>query len=1018
MKKHKIFCDRINNYLKFSLLEPLMVYRKWKNKPIDIITMRYKRNRLNQICCLICVFLFSFFLMKVTASGLNEWSFNKDASGLTLSQATNSGTQSAVFSAGGEGFLETDGNGSLLCTRTSSSTNEMWTNGALLDADLDDMTSGVYYLRYDCAYDLTTRDHTDGSVLGLSVLDESGSNIAGVVIAKGNTNSLPDFEVNKLCSLASSGSVAVILKVDLDTKTMAAWYNYTGDNSFDESSPATSNVPVKLTAINKLQFQATGNFRPEGSDDYAAADHIRTAATWEEITLPTSLPLSFHSIFQKNMVLQRDVNVPTWGHVTPGENVTVRMDDVIKDTVSADMNGRWISRLGTYVADGGLPHVLEVSSGNQTVQLANVVFGDVYLASGQSNMAFPMRGVGDGPATGYSEELASADSFPLIRQTAVSLVSSQTVQEDIPLRINWTECSAASLGSFSAVGYFFAKPIYEETGVPIGIILSAWSGQKIERFWSPSGVDAVPELTGMNQYQEEGGITDLYDIYNSMIAPLIPFGIKGVIWYQGEANANQLSDADIYRFKMNALMRGWRQDWGLGSFPFYFVQLANYTAVTDWAGLRESQMAALTETNSGMAVTIDIGNDSNLHPLNKYDVGQRLARWALVNDYGRNLGYSGPLYQSCQIEDASIRILFDYADTGLMIGRKDSTNLVIETVGPLQNFEIAGPDKNFTEAEAVIDRDTVLVSSSAVSEPMYVRYCYTNAPQGTNKLYNTSGLPAAPFRTDESYRLQVISGSGSASNLLPGATVIISATAQSGKIFDRWIGASSEINNLNDSTATVTMPSHALYLLATYRDTADAAYTNTVYGGYGSGTSKAGSLLNIKATVPDGQTFDHWSGDTQSVFNVNAADTLLRMPATNISVTAVCRPIDSVGDGIDDDWRATWFDGDGSTTNSQSAADADPDGDGMTNKQEFLAGTSPISATSVLRLDSVISANTLALRFDSISGHRYQLEMTDSLIPINWEPVLYNIAGDNLQKELFLNMVNRTNMFYRLRLKL
>jgi TusA-related sulfurtransferase len=506
-------------------------------------------------------------------------------------------------------------------------------------------------------------------------------------------------------------------------------------------------------------------------------------------------------------------------------------------------------------------------------------------------------------------------------------------------------------------------------------------------------------------------------MYNGMIAPLAPYGMRGVIWYQGEANQGQGSN--IYQYKMYALMRGWRQKWGRGDFPFYFVQLPSYHYSEGREMIRESQLKALSETNSGMSVAIDIGEYDSNHPSNKFDTGRRLARWTLVKDLHYDLAYSGPLYRNALIEGSQIRVLFDYAEKGLMAAVKNSTNAVVANNNPMQDFEIAGSNKVFVSATATIDRDTVVVSSPGITNPVYVRYCYTGTVFGSNRLFNVDGFPASPFRTDESYKLDVISGSGgTASNLAVGATVSITATnPASGKVFDRWIGAASEINNLNSATATVTMPHRSLYLLATYRDSAAPIYTLTVNNGFGDGTSQVGSILNIEADAPPtGQRFDHWTGNTQNVVNVHASCTTLRMPASNIAVTAVYSAEDSVGDGVLDSWRALYFGGSGTTTNSDSAANADPDGDGMSNFQEYKAGTSPDDAQSVLRLGSIISGSDMTINFPTVGGRRYRLEMTDSLTTPAWETVLYNIVGDGKQKYNQFDLGAFSKGFCRLRL--
>ena len=967
------------------------------------------------------IYLFLYCILACIPSGfaadpLNEWTFVMDPAGKTLSEAANTGTETAQFAPGGTGILETDGLGGLLGTGNAPS-NGMWTSGSILDAAITRPSSGVQYLRYDFRYDLSDVRNDCGTVLGISFMDETGTNIAGVFFHDNNSTASPDglTETQITGGLARTGTVSVIMQIDTGAGKMSAWYDLTGSNSFSETNPSLNNVSVKLTSIDKLRFQATGDFRPvKSSINQATVDNIRTASTWDEITAPLAVTRLFMSpLFQDHMVLQRNMNAPVWGRAAPGAVVTVRLDDAIVGTAVADSSGKWLARIGSHANDGGLSHVLVISAPNErSIQINDVVFGDVYIASGQSNMYRLMK---DG-ILAYNEEVAAAD-YPLIRVLQVALTATNTPQADPVLSSAWTQCSPSTVSGYSAAGYFFARDVYRITGVPVGLLSCAWGGQKIDRFLDPAGVASIPEMAGLEQYQEQGGVNNLYDIYNAMIAPLIPYGMLGAIWYQGEANS---SEADFYCYKMQALVRGWRQAWGLGNFPFYYVQLSTWTAGVDWPGLRSAQLRFLSETNTGMAVTIDTGDadPTNIHPHDKQDVGYRLAQWTLAKDFGRNIVYSGPLFNRAVQEGSRMRVLFDYADGGLITGIKDGTNPVVSVSGSLENFEIAGADKVFTNASAVIDADTVIVSNPAVASPMYVRYCYANVPSGSNLLYNTAGLPASPFYMNKAYRLDVISGSGSSTNLVPGTQQTITAnTPASGKVFDRWIGAAAEINNPNSSTATVTMPDHALYLLATYRSSTNPVYTLTVHGGYGGGTSQAGSILNIDAAAPaTGQIFDHWTGDTQDVVNIDVSSTTLRMPTNNVSVTAVYRVVDSVGDGIPDAWRAMYFGGDGTSTNSNSAAEADPDHDGMNNLQEYLAGTDPVSSRSVLKIEPLsISASGIQTGFRSATGHRYRFETTDDLKTAAWSPLLYNITGDGTLKTLMLNRDDSPSCFYRIK---
>lgn len=950
---------------------------------------------------------------------LNEWAFERDRAGLTLSQAANSGRDGSVFSSGGVGFLETDGEGRLVCTYSGGETGEVWYSGAVLDADIPDIFSESLYIRFDFRFDFSDTPRS-GAVLGIGTVDSLGLHTAGLAaVYEGEGYSLPaERTITPVATNLFSGSrISAIMKVNLDNQTMSVWYDLTGGNNFDETNPAASDVLIHLEDIDKLWLQATGDFRPAGSTDYASVDNIRTASTWEEIITPLARakPLAVHPLFHQNMVLQRDIAAPVWGRVTPDTTVNITLDGVIAGTEVADENGDWVVKLGPYSADGGMPHVLRIiSEREEIIQINDVVFGDVYIAAGQSNMEKAMYGAGVGGVDGYEEEVAVANTYPLIRHVALFRTNSVTARSEPVFRLNWTKCSSSSLANFTAVGYFFAKNIHLATGVPVGLVNAAWGGQDIERFLSPSGVAAVPELSGLRQYQEQGGVTNLYDIYNAMIVPLIPYGVRGVIWYQGENNGN---DSYLYQHKMQALIRGWRYDWGQGNFPFYYVQLPNYSTTAGWTEVRDAQFRTLAETNTGMAVTIDVGNDGDIHPSNKTDVGYRLAQWALAKDYKQNRVCSGPLYRNAIVEGSQIRVIFDYADGGLVVGQKSGANPVEVIDGPLQNFSIAGPTGSFVGATAVIDKDSILVSSPNITTPVHVRYGYANAPTGVNKLYNAAGLPASPFRTDEGYRIDVRAGTGnSPTRNLPGEQVpIVASAAVPGKVFDRWIGAASEIENLHATNTTVTMPTHALYLLAAYRNESDPIYTLTVSNGFGGGDSRAGSIINIEAASPSsGQVFDYWSGDTEEIINIYDAHTTLRMPARNVIIVPVYRIIDSVGDGLPDAWRALYFGGDGTSTSEQSGANADPDGDGMSNWKEYVSGTFPLDAQSFLCMGSGFSSEGFHLRFQSTEGIRYRIEKTGSLINPVWEVVNYNINGDGMAKQIGVGVGADLNAFFKL----
>ena len=311
-------------------------------------------------------------------------------------------------------------------------------------------------------------------------------------------------------------------------------------------------------------------------------------------------------------------------------------------------------------------------------------------------------------------------------------------------------CTPQTAGGFTAVGFYFARDVQAKTGIPIGLLDDSWGGSKIEPWIASAGIELVPELSGA-----QGG-NGWSGMYNAMIHPLTRFPIKGVLWYQGESNGGE---GESYYQKMSALVLGWRKVWQQNEMPFYFVQLANFQGANDnpaggdgWSKLREAQTKALLIPNTGMAVIIDtvpLNEAGDIHPKNKFDVGSRLARWSLSRDYGqKDMVVSGPLYKSLQVDGSKVRLAFDHIGSGLIVGAKQGRAAAVEDKeGKLKRFAIAGADKKWFWAEALIEKDTVVLSSAEVLEPVAVRYAYAMNPDGAN-LYNREGLPASPFRTD------------------------------------------------------------------------------------------------------------------------------------------------------------------------------------------------------------------------------------------------------------------------------
>jgi sialate O-acetylesterase len=460
-----------------------------------------------------------------------------------------------------------------------------------------------------------------------------------------------------------------------------------------------------------------------------------------DVTLPR--------VIDSQMVLQRGQPVPIWGWAAPGERVTVEFAGQRKQ-VQAGADGHWQVRLGSLKASA-VPAELIVAGTNRIV-LTNILVGEVWLCSGQSNMEKPIGNQGgQRPVPNHIEELAASD-YPLIRLFKVEKELAGTPQRDVKTR-GWFLCNsnAHETLKFSAAGYFFGREIHRELNVPVGLIEAAWGGTRIEPWTPPVGFAGVRALDGKVELPAAGAKLDNRTptvLYNAMIAPLAPFALRGALWYQGESNIIDIPDGPVYVDKMRALIEGWRAVWGRGNFSFYYVQLAPFTYFSDrdkpradsperLAEMWEAQAAALRIPKTGMIVTTDLVDDvKDIHPVNKQDIGKRLARLALAKDYGRkDVVWSGPVYRKAKFQDGRAMVSFDHADGGLM--SRDGQ--------PLTWFTLAGQDGRFVPATAVIEGRTVVVSSPEVPEPTAVRFAWHE--KAMPNLCNAAGLPARPFHT-------------------------------------------------------------------------------------------------------------------------------------------------------------------------------------------------------------------------------------------------------------------------------
>ncbi|GHT59832.1 9-O-acetylesterase [Bacteroidia bacterium] len=445
-------------------------------------------------------------------------------------------------------------------------------------------------------------------------------------------------------------------------------------------------------------------------------------------------------VFTDNMVLQQKTEAPVWGKATPEKEVKITTswnNQTYK--VKADKAGKWMVKVNTPNAGG--PYSIVISDG-KSLTLNNILIGEVWICSGQSNMEMPLAGWGK--IKDYEKEIAEAN-YPNIRLLHVDKSASTKPLDDlVSTRNGWQACSPENIAAFSSTAYFFGRDLYKNLNIPIGLISTSWGGTIAEAWTSSESLEYMPDfkqaLENMKNQPAEVKTDNpnrVTVLYNGMIHPLVPFAFQGAIWYQGESNASRAAQ---YKELFPLMIRDWRKAWGK-DFPFYFVQLANFKdqkpepAYSDWAELREAQLQTLHLDNTGMAVIIDIGDAKDIHPKNKQDVGLRLALNARAKTYHEKITYSGPVYESYKIYGDKIHILFSQAD-----GLKTNDG------SEIKGFAIAGSDHVFHWANAVIKGNEIIVSSPDVKFPVAVRYAWADNP--VCNLYNGANLPASPFRTD------------------------------------------------------------------------------------------------------------------------------------------------------------------------------------------------------------------------------------------------------------------------------
>lgn len=477
--------------------------------------------------------------------------------------------------------------------------------------------------------------------------------------------------------------------------------------------------------------------------------------------VPAAAAPRFARIFSDHAVIQRSAPIEIRGSgAEPGARLRVRFGELeVSATPGAD--GEWNARLPPQAA-GKVGRRLELLLNGAPIAVAHdVVVGDVWLAAGQSNMQFPVRSMLK--ALPEAQPWVDSSNRPRIRFRRVNdpvLKDRSAEAADLAQPAAWTPMTPQSVTRFSAVAAVFAKEMEQELDIPIGVIDVSWGGKPIEPF-IPREAFTTPLLRRILELADSDSLDPLANlhggviirnpeghpgaIFNARMAPLVPYGLSGFIWYQAESNAGRGEDPREYRHKTRALVEGWRARWKNDALPFYFVQLPSYPPAGGWIRMREEQRLSLDIPHTGMAVTIDIRGEG-IHPPDKIAVGERLALMPLAKSYGRtNTVSSGPLYRRHTIVGREVQIEFTDAEGGLMVGDKPFMKPPRETINtPLQWFELAGPDGVWHPATASIKGARVIVSSDAVANPVAVRYACHTAPQGGN-LYNRAGLPASPF---------------------------------------------------------------------------------------------------------------------------------------------------------------------------------------------------------------------------------------------------------------------------------
>ena len=442
------------------------------------------------------------------------------------------------------------------------------------------------------------------------------------------------------------------------------------------------------------------------------------------------------SVLGDNMVLQRNSEVKIWGTADASQKVTVVAEwNKQKISTTANEKGEWLLKVTTVEAGG--PYNIQITAGKEKLKITNILLGEVWLCSGQSNMEMPVQGFNDQPINKSNETLVNASNNN-IRLFTVEKASKATLQDTC--RGKWEMADAQSVAKFSATAYYFGASLQKSLNIPIGLLCSSWGGSRIEAWIDSDNIKKHPQSLLSTTKDNTAPNHRASHLYNGMINPIKNFSIKGAIWYQGESNRGEFQ---YYAQLTKTMVENWKTVFELKELPFYFVQIAPYwynnqSDILSGKLYDEQYKSSLIVPNAGMAATVDLGEEFCIHPAEKKIVGERLSYCALSETYGvKGIAYKNPNFKSIAIKDSAAIISFDNIAIGLTSYGKE-----------ISNVEIAGDNQQFYPAKAVIKNRQLIVTAPDVKKPVAVRYCYRNYMPGKGFIYNTTGLPVLPFRTD------------------------------------------------------------------------------------------------------------------------------------------------------------------------------------------------------------------------------------------------------------------------------